>query len=355
MRFKWFALLSMMCMFGLAFFGSGQLFADTAVIKYDNLNVRSGPGTHYDKIGQVHSNEVVPVEATEDGWVKIRFNQQTGWVSADYVSIENEEKNDDTTEQNETTPNHAKEITIKSERVHLRNGPSTSYDIVSYAQQGDHLMVESQTGDWLKVTNEQMSGYIYEALIAKPHRSNDLLQNKTIVIDPGHGGRDVGAIGVGGTYEKNFAFKTALELAKELEYLGADVVMTRSEDHFKSLASRASLANTTDTDIFISLHYNSFPEYPTATGIQTYYYHAQDETLATFIQQGLIQESGNRDRGVTQENYLVIRQTFKPSILIELGFISNARSEQLLQTERYQQKLVKGITIGIQKYFKQLD
>src|SRR5699024_2073301 len=142
-----------------------------------------------------------------------------------------------------------------------------------------------------------------------------------------------------------------MELEKELKLLGANVILTRSVDEFISLGGRTSLSNVKDTDAFISIHYNSTPDLPQVSGIGTYYYHDQHKKLATEIQNGVIQTTDANDRGVAFENFHVIRQSFKPSILIELGFLSNEEEENLLKRNPYQKKIVAGILHGLQRYF----
>lgn len=244
-------------------------------------------------------------------------------------------------------------ITIQQDNTHLRKGPSTSYDIAGYAEESEEFEVIAETGNWYEIANQQISGYIHKKFIDHQQGPSAAgLENKTIVIDPGHGGRDVGAIGANGTYEKNFAFQTAQELQKELHILGAEAILTRETDRFVSLQARTSLANIATADAFISIHYNSYPEAPDVTGIGTYFYHEQNEDLARFVQGGLIGKTGVADRGVQDEDYYVIRQNVQPGILVELGFISNAQKEQLLRTNSYQKKLVSGIVTGLNQYFR---
>src|SRR5690606_18840955 len=140
-------------------------------------------------------------------------------------------------------------------------------------------------------------------------------------------------------------------LAQELSMLGAEVILTRDEDTFVSLTSRATISNTVNASAFISLHYNSFPESPSVTGISTYYYNEQSESLAQYIQEETVKKSGDRDRGYDFGDFQVIRQNLMPSVLVELGFISNPEIDQLLATNAYQKKLVAGMVNGLQRYF----
>ncbi|MEN2765885.1 N-acetylmuramoyl-L-alanine amidase [Ornithinibacillus xuwenensis] len=317
------------------------------------VNVRSGPGTNYEVLGQVHKDETYPLLKQQGDWVEIQLDNQAAWIITDFITIQQEEtesgsnQEDDSTEQADIDS-----VSIPYDNTQIRNGPSTDYDIIYYAEKGHHLNVTGETGEWLKVESDEVEGFVLKALVEK--QNNGLttgLEGKTIVIDPGHGGDDSGAIGANETLEKDLTYKTAQELEQELKMLGAEVIMTRDRENFVSLSSRANLANVLDTDAFISLHYNSVPDLPDVTGIGTYYFHDQYESLAQYIQSELIKESGDRDRGMDFGDFQVIRQNLKPGALIELGFISNPEIEQLLLTNAYQKKLVTGIVNGLQRYF----
>ncbi len=325
---------------------SQQVKAENAIITTDNVNIRSGPGTEFEPIGQANTNEEYHIKSTQGNWVEIEFENQTGWIISDYISIlENDP------EINENTD---KTITIRYDNTQLRSGPSTKFEIISFAESGDTFDVVSEAGDWYEITNDEVTGYVLKQLIDPIDQYGGLrfdFTDKTIVIDAGHGGHDVGAIGASGSYEKDIASVTAKELEKKLTSLGANVLLTRPEDEFISLKSRATYSNVLDTDAFISIHYNSFPEQPNVTGIETYYYHEQNKELAHYIQQEIIKETNARDRGTSVGDYYVIRQNFQPSVLLELGFISNKGVEQLLHTNTYQQQLVTGIVNGLGIYF----
>ncbi|WP_164668511.1 N-acetylmuramoyl-L-alanine amidase [Virgibacillus doumboii] len=330
---------------------SSTVNANEAIITTDNLNVRTGPGTDFEQIDQVHTDEIYPILEEQNNWVKIQLEDGTGWVTTDYVKIRNTSESENTTTTNNKSP--VKHITIQQDNTHLREGPSATYEISGFADKGTEFNVLSKESNWYRVENKEMSGYLLKEFVEKNKSSAEQgINNKKIVIDAGHGGRDVGAIGASGTYEKDFTFKTMQELKQELTALGAEVVLTRKNDEFISLASRTSLTNITDADAFISIHYNSVPSLPNVTGIGAYYYDESNQKLAEYVLQEVTKESGARNRGAVFGDFHVIRQNFKPSILVELGFISNLKKEQILQTNAYQKKLVTGIVNGLNKYFK---
>lgn len=322
------------------------------IVNENYLNLRSGPGTNYDKLGQVHQNEQYPIVGQEGDWVEIQLDGYTAWISTDYVTIQ-----EDSSEQQVKNVglDHSVDqtsITIPFEKTHIRNGPSTDDEIIYFAEKGETLSVIGKTDNWLKVKNDTMEGYVLADLVKDEIKeTSEGLKGKTIVLDPGHGGFDSGAISPTNVLEKDLAYKTADILAQELTMLGAIVITTREEDTFASLASRATLSNTVHADAFISLHYNSVPDLPTVTGISTYYSHEQYAELARYMQQEIIKESGDRDRGAEFGDFQVIRQNLMPAVLIELGFMSNPEMDTLMTTNAYQKKLVSGIVNGLQRYF----
>lgn len=337
-----------------------DIYADNnAIVNSDNLNIRSGPGTKFNIIGQANTDDTYPIIMEQGKWVEIQLEAETGWVTKAYITIEENSAEKDSIETSMTdesnSTNTEKTIIIQFDNTQLRKGPSTDYEITRFADKGAKYDVISDEDNWYEISKGDFTGYIFKQLIHKSSKTSPSsgIKNKTIMIDAGHGGRDVGAIGATGTYEKDITYLTARELKHELSILGADVLLTRPEEEFVSLGSRVSLSNISDTDAFISIHYNSVPELPHVTGIETYYYHEQNKDLAKYIQQEIIKQTDSNNRGTTQNSFFVIRQNFKPSVLIELGFISNQEKEALLGTTAYQQNLVSGIVNGLRKYFSE--
>ena len=192
---------------------------------------------------------------------------------------------------------------------------------------------------------------------------NNVLQDKLIVIDPGHG-VDPGAIGkVLGVTDAAVGLDVGLKLRDLLESQGATVIMTRETDVRVALNDRPALANQVEADLFISIHGNSIDGRPDKNGIETYYYapntnaqlYAQSvvrSSLAQHISDGLGLTTG-RPSEVRKANYAVLRENNHPSVLVETGYLSNAEEEALLATDEYRQKLAEGIFIGVLNYLGQ--
>lgn len=189
------------------------------------------------------------------------------------------------------------------------------------------------------------------------------IAGKVITIDPGHGGSDPGAIGPNGTMEKDITLAISKKLKAALEAKGAKVNMTRTTDVDvygpnasgpDELQARVDVGTANKSDIFVSVHINSFSN-PNVGGISTYYYDKTqyDTRLASRIQAKIADESGFAgDRGIQPGNLYVLRRSLMPAILLELGFISNPKEEALLKKDNVQQQFADEVAAGIESYFR---
>ncbi len=171
-----------------------------------------------------------------------------------------------------------------------------------------------------------------------------------ICIDPGHGGRDPGAVGPNGLLEKDIVLLVALRL-KHLLKERSEVVLTRSGDEYVSLGERVRIANIAQADLFVSVHCNS-AEINTAHGVETFHHPTSRKgiELAEAIQPELIHYSGLVDRGVKYANFQVLRETIMPAVLVELAFINNPSEEVLLGDRVFRAKCAVAIAAGIRSY-----
>lgn len=349
MRHKFLAIFFLYSIFTVLFC-TNTSFADEAIIESDHLNVRTGPGTEYDKVTQLHSGEVYQILQIDNDWVEIDLEGRSGWITNEYITINKLTEED--ININKPVSENATSLTIENNNTHIRSGPSVDYDIIGFAKLGAEYEIMSTDTDFYEIDFDGKKGFIFKSLLNKKQLTkNTTLKNKVIVIDAGHGGHDVGSIGVSGHYEKDLTYKTAMELKEELSMLGAEVILTRENDDYIRLGSRPAISNINTTDAFISIHYNSFPEQSNVTGINSYYYHEQNKSLSSHIQQGIVDSTNSKDRGIAYGDFQVLRSNFMPSVLLELDFISNPEREQLLLTNSYQKKLVQGIINGLTNYF----
>jgi N-acetylmuramoyl-L-alanine amidase len=192
------------------------------------------------------------------------------------------------------------------------------------------------------------------------------LKDKVIVIDPGHGGVDPGAQN-SGIKEKDLNLDISLRLRKVLESKGCKVILTREEDKDfflpgfvlgrmakrAELNQRINLASENNADLFISVHANSFPQRNTY-GMETYYHikSAPGKALAELIQEQLTRLQSDNKRKAKAGDYYIINQTKMPSVIVEVGFISNPRERKLLMSNNYRDLIAEAIGTGIDHYFK---
>jgi N-acetylmuramoyl-L-alanine amidase len=226
----------------------------------------------------------------------------------------------------------------------------------------------------------------------------DIKKIQTIVIDPGHGGKDPGAIGTRGTYEKDVVLSISQKLKSLLEARGFEVIMTRETDRFISLKKRTEIASRQRADLFISIHANASTT-RRASGIEVFslrdlstyelndyqrkrnqyllfrnflmepdnhiksilsdmlYDHKchQDDLLAAYAVRRLSQYARARNRGYKKAGFFVLKNTLIPAILVEVGFISNPKEERLLNTPRYRHNIARSLAQIIVDYNRYSD
>ena len=221
----------------------------------------------------------------------------------------------------------------------------------------------------------------------------------SIVIDPGHGGHDTGAVGPTGLMEKDLCLDVALRLGQiiKLRLPGAEVIFTRTDDKFMALEKRTNIANEKKAELFLSIHANSSP-YDAARGVETYYSNLkggseglevaarenataqgtvsdlpelvkkiarsdkieESRQFAEDIQSSLsrrIQHSAKSAQkgGVHRAPFVVLRGANMPSVLTEISFLSNPSDEQLLMKDEYRQRLAEGLYQGVASYLQSLN
>ncbi|HEY2714322.1 MAG TPA: N-acetylmuramoyl-L-alanine amidase [Chthoniobacterales bacterium] len=198
-------------------------------------------------------------------------------------------------------------------------------------------------------------------------------QTLVVVLDPGHGGDDSGAM-CGNVMEKDLTLDVALRAELLLRTAGFTTVLTRDSDRYVSLAERASLSNRTEHSIFISIHFNDGAR-EAASGVETYYSPGQangaagflswlpfvsqpqntqltaaSHGLASCLQGALVQRTQAVDRGIKQERFYVIANTGHPAVLVEGGFMTNKSDVTKLTTAEYRQDIATAVSEGVERY-----
>ena len=198
-------------------------------------------------------------------------------------------------------------------------------------------------------------------------------QPLAVVLDPGHGGQDSGAM-CGTVLEKDLTLDVARRTERLLRAAGFSTVLTRDNDRYVSLAERASLGNRTDNSLFVSIHFNDNAR-ATASGVETYYARRpsaappgfflwlpflqwadaapsteKSESLASFIQAALVERTQAVNRGTKPEKFFVITNVRRPAALVEGGFLTNKSDVTKLATTEYRQEIAMAISDGVHRY-----
>ena len=182
-------------------------------------------------------------------------------------------------------------------------------------------------------------------------------KEKKVVIDPGHGGVDSGAVGVTGLKEKEVTLEVGERLKKMLEDAGAVVIMTRSGDQSVSNINRIKMANDAEADVYLSIHANAYSN-PDSNGTETFYCSKNSNRdaskyLAQQLQRELIAELDLRDRGVKTRSFYVLKETEMPSALVELAFLSNEKEEELLRKPETRVGAAEALFRGLEAYLRE--
>ena len=188
------------------------------------------------------------------------------------------------------------------------------------------------------------------------------IKGATVVIDPGHGGSQSGAISPDGAHqEKDLNLAVSRRLSDLLHAAGASVVMTRYADTTLGLVDRPRLANDLGADVFVSLHCNSLGTPNKLSGVETYY-HMSDVScreLAVCVQSAVVAETGMTDRGVRSDRvvapnsgFSVLRNAFVPAVLVEMGYLDHWADRKKLLDPEHQQKIAQGALKGIRTFLE---
>ena len=183
------------------------------------------------------------------------------------------------------------------------------------------------------------------------------LENISILLDPGHGGKETGAKGPTGYPEKDINLVMSKLVEQELTRLGATVHLTRTEDQDVSLQERVDIIDKIKPDLAISIHYNALPDSGNAEktqGISTFWYHTQAHAPAMFLHNYLVSTLNRPDAGTFWNNLALTRPHTSPAMMLELGYMINPQEFEWITNQLEQKKLAQAIAQGIQEWFASL-
>lgn len=369
----------------------------TIYVTGDTVNLRSGAGTGYSQKGQVRKGDsftVLNSGKDVDGkvWYQVQGESGQAWIASWLTSTTKPSSADGTVSTGVQTEVEVRPVVQDGKKtvISLKNGAGNVYTLekVDGTQLQlllDHVTLGSQTSaagngftatmtavgsDQVRVTVAYDLGSYVDLvqegdwLTLNCYHTGAGLAGRTIVLDPGHGGADVGGQGITmkDVTDADIGYTVAVKLRAMLENAGATVVMTREElprDQKVFMTERIAMSNQLEPDIYISIHGNSTEGATTATGAETYTYNGKIYSqqylavnLSEKIRDGLKQSTG-RKSVTKRENFYVLRMNNHPAVLVECAYLSNYEDEKLLATDAYRQKLAEGIYQGVVEYFKQ--
>lgn len=386
----------------------GTVQAKTGTVTGSVVNVRAGAGTQYNKTGSVAKGATVSVLDQQGSWLKVRLsNGITGWIHTDYVKVATTPVSGGEVGKGATT---GSTVEVTGATVNLRQGPGTNYSRQGQVKKGDKLPLLGEREGWYQVQTSRgvayLAGYLARVLNTEvanageipPETPTDLQPEEPgtpgtgpdgynpvepetpgqppdnqpppttianrVVLDPGHGGHDPGAIGYSGSHEKDVNLAVGKKTADILRAAGFEVMMTRDDDTFVDLNDRVSFANSSQAAALVSIHCNGSTNSST-NGTEVYYYIDQNDPvvvaqanerarLASIVYDSLIRALGRKDNGVRQNNYIVVRYTQIPAILVETAYLTNLGEEVLLNDPAFQDQAAQAIANGIMEYLNSI-
>ncbi|MCQ6281951.1 N-acetylmuramoyl-L-alanine amidase [Bacillus sp. EB600] len=352
-----------------------------------DLNVRKAADSSSKIIGLAHKEDTFEIIQTQNGWDQILLsNNQTGWVNDAYIITA-----EDT------------EAIVVAPVLNIREEPGLSSQVVGQLKSGEKITIHEEQGEWAKIVSPSgVSGWVNEYYITKntpskhqtqpvgptskttpshttdknsmtqsrnststsgtqmttqsintvlKQNSQEPLKGKTIVLDPGHGGKDDGTTSYVGTHEKTLTLETAQIVKQKLKNAGANVIMTRTNDTFIPLQQRAEISNKNHADAFISFHYN-WSNDTSVNGVTDFYYQkSKDNELASDVLNEVVKATKLNNIGTRFDDLSVLRNNLQPSTLIELGFLSSKKDDPVVESSTYRENVAKGVYLGLLDYF----
>lgn len=332
-----------------------------------DLHFRERPEASSPSLGIMPKGASVKVLDNKAQWWKIEYKGKVGYSNSKYLKA----SGSTVTKPSEPTP---APVTVRAKttaNLYFRETASPNGKAIKILSQGTVVEVLKSSGDWWNIKVDGKTGYSHKNYlqIIKDDSEEVTPKNKIVVIDPGHGGKDPGAVN-GSVQEKQINLAHGLKVKKYLEDLGYTVYMTRTTDTtcqaannlgYDDLNCRVVFAANKKADIFVSIHANA--SIPGVRGTETFYnetsnydgnknpYPAQSKQLANNVHTKFQPVFGSNNRGVKNNNLYVNRMAKMPSILLELGFITDTTDKNKMIDPGYQDRVSKAIAQGVDNYF----
>jgi N-acetylmuramoyl-L-alanine amidase len=369
-----------------------------------NLNVRTSPSLEANIIGKLANETQVEVLEQSAEWASITYENSVAYVSLQYLDIVKTIQNTDVVTDPTTNDTPITDVppvsedvgqasdnagqasdedqmligtvVLESGNLNVRKGPSMEEDIIGKLPNQSQVEILEQSTEWATISHNGNTGYVSTAYLNIARMNIEKQKDthsgfkKVIVLDPGHGGKDPGAIAKDGTYESKLVWQYALQMKQSLEKSGYIVHMTRTDKNsctaykkiHDELDCRISLVNKVKGDIYISIHADANPK-KTFRGTVTFYndrsdldgninpFSKESKRLAQFIQSKVQPVIGSTNRGITNQNYYVNRMNTVPSVLVELGVMTNAADLKILKNNNNLDKVATALVKAVDLYF----
>lgn len=328
-----------------------------------NVPIYQSASTSATVLATASVNETVTILYTRNDWTQIKYNQSVGWVRSNTLNaassseVANAQKQQATANSANTSTATIR-LTTTQDNTKLRQTPSLSGPIMKVLSNDTPLTYVGTSGQWYKAkASDGTVGYVANWVVKKsqtsiaPITKPAALSKATIVLDPGHGGSDSGAIATTGQYEKKYTLIVAKLVASKLREAGANVILTRDSDTFVSLAKRPQVANKIDADAFISFHFDSTEESNDASGITEYYYNKSKDVALAKALSAQIGGLSLSNKGTRYGDYQVLRDNERPAVLLELGYINTKKDFKAINSSQYQEAVAEAVYKALNNYF----
>ncbi|MEB2282828.1 N-acetylmuramoyl-L-alanine amidase [Lysinibacillus xylanilyticus] len=319
-----------------------------------NINLYVKPTSSSKVISTVNSKVNLPVYKTVSGYHLTVVNGVPGYIVANSTADVEVEK--------PSTPDPTSPIVsgdllgrVTVDNLNIRQEANATSAVVSKLKKGEYVQVNSINGYWAQVTYQGQTGYVHKSYVKLLNQNGNPVKDRIIIIDPGHGGSDPGT-SYGSITEKDITLKVGTLVKGKLEAAGAKVLMPRTGDTFLPPQKHIDFAHANYGEIFVSIHVNS-ADSTKAKGTETYYaktpgdMYQEDIELATFVNNQIVKNVNMENRKVRQKNYIVVANTNIPSILVELGFLTNSEDRAKLTDDKYLELFAESIYKGILEYY----
>jgi len=322
----------------------------------DSLNIRATASDKASILGKLSHGNVVEVLGKTGDWLQIRTNNIVGYVHAYFTEPAGTQTPSDNVPVKPKDPVAVSGLTgkVTADSLNVRSSASTTSSILYTLKRGQQVEVIKLDGYWATIKFNSKIGFVHKTYLKLLNESNSPLKDRIIVVDAGHGGSDPGASSKG-LVEKTVALDVSKRVEAKLIKAGAKVLMTRSGDTFPSLKNRTDYAKNNFAETFVSIHLNAAT--PAAKGAEVFYDSSgnpngeESRLLAEYIQNNIVKQAGMVNRGVKNKGFYVIKNNNVASVLVELGFLTNADDAKKLSNSKYLEIYAEAIYQGLVQYY----